>query len=878
MDPISVTSLVASSIGLADVVTRLGCGLRHLQQEFSGALDHVDNITQQTGTIDFAIREICSLLRRSPDTFPSSFESRLKESTAAIDEVVGQIQDHAQSVQAEAEKSPRKGKLLHLQHASKVLQWENNLSVLIQALSLLLQVAQLCVPSGPFFFCMLTMRRRSNSERTSALERDSSKKLFEKASSMSARIGNSSRTPSPRRPCLTNIKSFSFDPSLLETKVYRRACESLWKREVTMHGEEIGDNTSASSSSMSSNDAIASQSEGSIPGRSVAAGERPSSNASLPEVGPDIYQAAGIKLPAARMATRLGERELQRTSTGPPQLVSEPSTCGTTQVSTVDTNATESTLATVMSSSSQFEVVGEPSSKNHVSSGKSIVLVIVETVGCDHVELPVRGPDYYNVIRDTIFKVRDGILADRGISPTTYGRAMASCMIETSGQAIDRFPFTVAFLDAALEMMDEGFYTAIEILARFPTPLSSINDRITSQIPTTRHEEPDATTSDGTLGITREWRASRTSSVAPHFILDANAILPFSDQVLTRKGGFSDVYKVKVHLSYLESKDAQQEWFAVKRLTGCNDKPFWREVDALNRCASKREESHIVKLLSTFEHRQRGSNQYYLLFPWAECNLREFWETDTLEFRSRQPSQRSNIQHVLWVAQQCAGLAAGLLKIHSALNKSLGNTPHSPALGRHGDIKPENILWFKDDMSSTNGILRICDMGLCRSHKSAMKSRVNNAAKLPCTPTYRAPEYELAPMGGRVSRSYDIWSLGCVYLEFITWYLEGWNGVEEFRQERHAHVKDDAFFITDPDGKFSLNPSVTQQLEELKVKASSFSPPIDEGLISFLTFVATCLEVDEDKRPLAKTLAEQFMGLYTKLDKAMASKRNIVLC
>ncbi|KAL9066584.1 MAG: hypothetical protein Q9157_007099 [Trypethelium eluteriae] len=30
-----------------------------------------------------------------------------------------------------------------------------------------------------------------------------------------------------------------------------------------------------------------------------------------------------------------------------------------------------------------------------------------------------------------------------------------------------------------------------------------------------------------------------------------------------------------------------------------------------------------------------------------------------------------------------------------------------------------------------------------------------------------------------VSRAYDIWSLGCVYLEFITWLMTGYSGLSE---------------------------------------------------------------------------------------------------
>ncbi|KXJ90022.1 hypothetical protein Micbo1qcDRAFT_164526, partial [Microdochium bolleyi] len=106
MDPVTVFSLVAGAMGAADITARLGTGLRRLQQEFSGALDHIDDIAQQTGTIDFALREICSLLRSRPGTFPHSFESRFNDSTTAVDRIVQQIQDHIQSVRTEASRSP----------------------------------------------------------------------------------------------------------------------------------------------------------------------------------------------------------------------------------------------------------------------------------------------------------------------------------------------------------------------------------------------------------------------------------------------------------------------------------------------------------------------------------------------------------------------------------------------------------------------------------------------------------------------------------------------------------------------------------------------------------------------------------------------------
>lgn len=145
MNPIS---LLTGSLQLAEAVTQAGFGLQHLQQEFGGALEHVDTIAQQTGCIDVAIREICSwLCRSSSDNLSSAFVNPLRECIDAVDETIRQIQDHCQYVKSEAEKSPIKGRLLHMSRTGKVLQWNRNLGAQIQVLMLMLHVVKLCVPS-----------------------------------------------------------------------------------------------------------------------------------------------------------------------------------------------------------------------------------------------------------------------------------------------------------------------------------------------------------------------------------------------------------------------------------------------------------------------------------------------------------------------------------------------------------------------------------------------------------------------------------------------------------------------------------------------------------------------------------------------------------
>lgn len=143
MDPITAIGLIASALSVAEIATVVGRGCRHLQNEFNGALEHVDNISQQTSNIDLAIREICSIVDQRPQIFPSSFEGHLSDSISAIHNIARQIQDHVRLVRTEAETSQNRAKLRHLRKSNQITEWRTTLGVQIQALMLLLQVAQL---------------------------------------------------------------------------------------------------------------------------------------------------------------------------------------------------------------------------------------------------------------------------------------------------------------------------------------------------------------------------------------------------------------------------------------------------------------------------------------------------------------------------------------------------------------------------------------------------------------------------------------------------------------------------------------------------------------------------------------------------------------
>lgn len=120
--------------------------------------------------------------------------------------------------------------------------------------------------------------------------------------------------------------------------------------------------------------------------------------------------------------------------------------------------------------------------------------------------------------------------------------------------------------------------------------------------------------------------------------------------------------------------------------------------------------------------------------------------------------------------------------------------------GRHGDIKPENILWLSKRQSVGGlGALVLSDLGLTSVHRDNSRSNVPGEI-IERTPNYRPPECDMDGPQGHVSRSFDTWTLGCLFLRCIVWALEGWNGRVDFRFSRcnlgYLNGETDVFFGT----------------------------------------------------------------------------------
>jgi len=248
--------------------------------------------------------------------------------------------------------------------------------------------------------------------------------------------------------------------------------------------------------------------------------------------------------------------------------------------------------------------------------------------------------------------------------------------------------------------------------------------------------------------------------------------------------------------------------FALKKLEHLGgsstklDEMFSREREMLKRFGDQHE--HIIRLLATFTYQ----GDRYFLFPWANCDLLHFWENTT---------PRQDHETALWIAEQCLQLVNALHEIHYLR----ANTADLKKFGRHGDIKSENVLMFPPPLGTPgHGKLVLADLGFSSVHREISISAVSGS-KVQSTLQYRPPE--LAIQGARVTRSFDIWTLGCLFLDMCTWWLGGWDLVKEFQEERFERGKPpDGDYTTEKksDVYFEVRRYRITPVEDVKVKGS----------------------------------------------------------
>lgn len=179
-----------------------------------------------------------------------------------------------------------------------------------------------------------------------------------------------------------------------------------------------------------------------------------------------------------------------------------------------------------------------------------------------------------------------------------------------------------------------------------------------------------------------------------------------------------------------------------------------------------------------------------MLFPWAAGgNLKTVWGEHPKSLIASHPLGWTDFTR--WIATQCHGLVDDLRVIHGFIDDLNSRGTDKSLYGIHGDIKPANILHFSQETKHHPlGTLKVADFGMLRFHRFESRSDRSEWRSGAAYQTYRSPEHEISFV---VSRKVDIWALGCVCSELLTWVIRGPAGVREFQQERrkeHSHSGD----------------------------------------------------------------------------------------
>lgn len=458
---------------------------------------------------------------------------------------------------------------------------------------------------------------------------------------MSAKLTKSSRELDRKG----EFTKFPFDPILLESKVYRRVCESSWIREVStslQDGNESNGAGPASAMSVSSNSAIASE------------GDCASSSGGFDLAGHESH------VPEFLNSTAF--------SPDPPTLELSASNSSEQTGKSSRTKQTRSTMATTTSAVDERSDTGIDTEKNDEdnSLGKSCMIsVAVKGVRTEFTQLVIdEKSDHYEKTQEAILQVRDRVLLNGGIDPGTYCGVCVSSTIETSGQSyVHRFPLTTEFLAYAVNKVMDGVYDSFKVMARFSSPHSLGSTQLGSFCRTISGPATKSIAKHELMNIFQ--LAVSTGNEPLHFNIPSMATLLFigsSEPERRVKGGFSDVWKVtcKIHTALLDQADCMAnnksaDWvdtrcFAVKRLRSPSASRF-------------RQEAEVLKTFSNLDHLHDPS-------PAAIY------------------ASKLLLHHARRILEQCLELADALTRLHFYLKRQNRTEVEEPGdainYGRHG--------------------------------------------------------------------------------------------------------------------------------------------------------------------------------------------------
>ncbi|KAI1108803.1 hypothetical protein F5Y14DRAFT_456674 [Nemania sp. NC0429] len=321
----------------------------------------------------------------------------------------------------------------------------------------------------------------------------------------------------------------------------------------------------------------------------------------------------------------------------------------------------------------------------------------------------------------------------------------------------------------------------------------------------------------------------------------------------------SRVEKRSIYRGYFKSDiqtvidDDKNFCVAVKKILYPREDETEKEATALENMR-KSSNVHLIKAIAyirTLSNTTPPVIEHAFVFPWAEHgNLWDFW--------TRQKGAPRDREYFIRVFRQLTGLMRAINEL-------------SESRTRHGDLKPENIVCFKTDDGLPAGEERepnamtrlvIIDVGLAKHHSDHTQLRARTDTRV-STKRYAAPELEVPLLDGTLSRRFDIWSMGCIFLEFSIWLIYGQQKLLDFTAGDKSEAEKFKFFDTKSNTHLStsngpkqiayLHPDVDKIISELRENPLCCDDTAMRSLIDLISDKMLVVDLSDDKPPELET-------------------------
>lgn len=227
------------------------------------------------------------------------------------------------------------------------------------------------------------------------------------------------------------------------------------------------------------------------------------------------------------------------------------------------------------------------------------------------------------------------------------------------------------------------------------------------------------------------------------------------------------------------------------RLRGRVDGEVLNEVKNLY----SRRHRFILPLLSSFVVAGDSSEAIIsMVTPYAQGGDMYGWigTAKPSELPSYPPSMDDDVKRRDFILRSMASLSEALAYLHSKIGDRWCG---------HFDIKPHNILLFQEGAA---WVWKLSDFGLSNLRSLDDEGTTEEIG----TDEYQPPEYHKSPAETKYGPSFDVWSLGCVFLELLMVLVYNWT-TNQTREMKKTLSRNSNFLFRSP-------PNISQWASHLR--------------------------------------------------------------